>query len=823
MTSQQTSNIAPEGSGGIIIRPIFWVALFLSLGILSSPSFLPSPFPLFPFFLIFIFSLFLLSFLLRKNTKLFWSALLSSVFFSGMALHYLRTEKIQKLPEGNMLLIGRVDSFPIALKSATGENRVRLRMQGKFAKKEEAWHAFDFKLLVSLPQTPVRIKVGDELIARGEILKTGGLRNPGAFDPENYLMREQISARFLVRDPEDFKILSERKGNSFLFYLGEIKAFLKQKITEQIPLPERGVINAMLLGDREEIPWELRDSFSKSGTAHLLAISGLHVGLIAMLFLALGKIFRLPRRGNYLLTILLLISYCLLTGSRASVLRATFMIVFYLFGFIIKRDAELVTSLSWSAIIILILEPLQVLDPGFQLSYLTVFSLGTLGAQWQTLEMGFLVARQKQQPLLSAPKWYSLWIEKIKFYLRNYLGVSFAAWFGILPLIAFYFYLFSPVTILANLVVVPYLWVIMASGFAFLFLSGVHEILSQTLGTALWFFTKILIGISDFFASIPYLHFRVPPPSFFLIAIFYLLLLLYLYKDFFKLSRVRFALVLLFLLNLFLWKKILTPASENLKITFLDVGHGDAALIEFPQRGVLLVDTGGSSAWDTGRLALAPFLWSKGIFHLDSILITHPHYDHFGGLATILKEFSVGTVLDNGDRSVLLYEENFKERNVKRIPLRRGDRIAGAKDTELLILHPSESFFHHPAIKTNDQSVVFQIRYRNIRILMAGDAEQFALDKLAAYGAELKSQFLKVPHHGSDEKEEGENFFLWVSPETAIISTAEKNPYNLPSPATAGFLKALGTKIYQTGITGAVFFETDGSTTTLRTMLENPL
>ena len=243
----------------------------------------------------------------------------------------------------------------------------------------------------------------------------------------------------------------------------------------------------------------------------------------------------------------------------------------------------------------------------------------------------------------------------------------------------------------------------------------------------------------------------------------------------------------------------------------MDVGHGDAAFIQFPGQGNLLVDTGIGGDWDQGKLTVAPFLWSQGITHLDGILITHPHFDHYGGLAYLLKEFSVGTVFDNGNRAVPEYEKYFSGANVERKTLNRGDALLGNSLALMEVLHPPKSWISPDAVSPNDQSIVVQLQYGRQTILLSGDAEEKALMEMMRVYPDLKADILKVPHHGSHDHLPGELFFNQVNPKVSIISEAEKNVYGLPSPKTVQILQNLNSRIYQTGIEGAVTYKTDGA------------
>lgn len=826
-------------------HPIFGIAISLCLGIVSA-RFFNLKVSLFTLsFLSFL--LILISIFFAPRRFLFWFFLFFGIFLLGQLLYCKKINTIEKtIPEETTTLIGIIDSFPISILSGT-ENTFRVRFRFRCIARinsQNQQEPLNQKILVSAPAPPLSnpisiYRYGDKLVMRGKILQNSAPRNPGSFDPETYLIRENISARFFVRELSEIRLLSNRNGSRLLCMIGELKISLEKMIDEKIPIPERGVVKAILLGSQNEIDFDIRDQFSKSGTAHLLAISGGNVALLASIFIFIFQIFRLPRRISYGLIIILLWIYCILTGTNVSIVRATLMITLYLSGYIFRRESEVINSLSWSAIIILILEPFQIFDPGFQLSFITVLALTTLTSRQQSLELKFLNSHPDSDFLLALDQRYRTWILRSLFYLQNCLSVSFAAWFSIVPLIAYYFFLFSPVTVLANLFVVPYTCGVMVSGFTFMLLGNLNNFFKEILGASLWFLTKGLIFLCKYFSSIPYGYFRVPPPSLTDFIIFYLLILMKMFGHLFNLKKTHFWLIALIFANFYIWKPIFHPSEKKFKMTFLDVGHGDSAVLEFPDKGCIVIDTGSGETigWNQGRMTIAPFLWSRGITHLDAVLISHPHSDHYGGLSYLLQEFSVGAVFDNGNRNSVLYEQCFKDKKVSRINLKRGDKILGIDGVGMTVLHPSQNILNRSDLGANDQSLVLQIQYQGamkrsvmnpnsvntksgLKILMTGDSEEYALRSLVQYGEKLQSQILKVSHHGSNQKSVGNEFVRLVKPEVAIISESEKNQFNLPSPNTVRFLNQMEAKIYQTGLTGAVEVMSDGTNYNVKTMLK---
>ncbi|MBI4217705.1 MAG: ComEC/Rec2 family competence protein, partial [Elusimicrobia bacterium] len=334
----------------------------------------------------------------------------------------------------------------------------------------------------------------------------------------------------------------ERRNPPFL-WIEKLGGTLRTKIENEIPFPENKVLAAILLGDQSAIPFSIRNDCSRSGTAHLLAISGGNIVLIALLTVALLRFFRIPLRSAYFLTLLFLAIYCILTGTSPSVLRATLMCGLTLLGWIIGRETEMIVSLSWAAFWTLLLYPLEIFDIGFQLSYITVLALGL----FQAMERDSRKSRSEKRP--------SLFL-RIGSYLEKSFMVSCVSWIGIMPLIAHYFSLWNPIVVITNLVAVPYFALVLFSGLAFLLLGAFHPVLSECLALAAWFLTKGFILLSHLFSSIPYGHFKARPPDRWEWTLYMGMIFLCLLKDYFKLKVNNFVMILLLILNLAVWKGI---------------------------------------------------------------------------------------------------------------------------------------------------------------------------------------------------------------------------------------------------------------------------
>jgi len=355
-------------------------------------------------------------------------------------------------------------------------------------------------------QTEKDYKYGDRLFVRGAIRKPANgviARRPGlnlayghsvrakskTFNYREYLERQNIFA--LINTKEyDVTILSHNyKSNSILKYIYAIRERIKDRIIGTIPLETGAFLRAILLGDRSELPRHIQDSFKKSGTMHILAISGLHIAIIVLVILYLFRIIGVKREIYYTLTIIFLIFFALFTLSRPSVVRASIMACAFLVGMLLGRKVDVYNSLGFAALFILIKNPKDLFNVGFQLSFLAVVSI-----------------------LFFVPRLMKLLEDYKNYYVKKFLyiplAVSVSAWVATFPLVLYYFKIITPVAIIANLFIIPMLFAMLIASMAFLAL-GWLPVLGPFLGQVNHLIAQAIFSLAGFFASLKFGHFYI--------------------------------------------------------------------------------------------------------------------------------------------------------------------------------------------------------------------------------------------------------------------------------------------------------------------------
>jgi competence protein ComEC len=492
----------------------------------------------------------------------------------------------------------------------------------------------------------------------------------------------------------------------------------------------------------------------------------------------------------------------------------------------IGRKDQWLNSLSIAAVIILLWKPEGLFELSFQLSFLAVFSIGHV--MEQRAKSKEQRAKSIEQRMRTNTNNFATGAEKIFDKLKTAMLLTVAAVFGTAPLVAVYFKQFPLISPITNLVVTPLVcFLVLPLGFFSGFISLMFNLSAMPLSGLIDSITYFVLKLIKLFSQIPYSNFHVHNPSVLMIILYYLSLILMIRhsgsetdggseKNQSKI-QLRF---LPFILVTCIY--IISPylSDNKMRVTFLDIGQGDAAVVELPDKKVMLID-GGMPEPDMGRRIVAPYLWSKGIRKVDYIVLSHPHSDHFGGLIYIIDNFDVGEIWSNG-RLVSEAEEFFQriwKKNISYKILTRGDLLEREK-YKVYVFHPYHEFHagspRGEVSNQNSDSLVLKIESDNTSVLFTGDIEIEAEDNLLHIGEWLKSDIIKVPHHGSSTSNSGE-FIRAVSPNTAVASAGRNNPYKHPHQGTLWRYKDAGVRLLRTDADGAVTIISGGDTYELKT------
>jgi competence protein ComEC len=601
------------------------------------------------------------------------------------------------------------------------------------------------------------LATGQRIEVEARLDRPLGFRNPGTFDYAERLLRRGIAVVGTVR-AERIVALDEREPP----WPARLKRKAVAAMRDALPPVSAALLAGLLLGERTDLPADVDAAFRRAGVYHVLAVSGFNVALVASTVWALLALARAPRRVAALGALVVVVGFAAVAGPQPSVLRATLMAVLVLLALLLEREASVLNGLALAAVVILAVRPADLHDPGFQLSF-----AATAGIVLAPMPRGRLAAA---------------------------VAVSAAAQLAVLPISLAHFNQLSTIGVLANLGVVPLAGLATVLGLVAVAAGLVSEALAGWLFAAAWPILLLLRGVVAAAAAVPGAVIHVPAPGPLAIAGYVGALALGLSAWRLRETRLRLArrlaigaIALAAASVLVASWPALRPADGRLRITVLDVGQGDAIVVEGPDGRTVLVDAGAGGPYrlDAGERVVAPFLWNRGILRLAAVVVTHEDADHAGGMAAVRERFTVRERWDGAAEAGPL-------------------ALGGAVITPLATA----------AEGRNDAARVLRVDFGLVTVLLASDVEAAGEHALVASGAPLGATVLKVPHHGS-RTSSGAGLLAAVHPSVAVVSVGGRNLYGHPDPGVLARLAATGADVYRTDHDGAILLETDGRALTI--------
>jgi len=674
-------------------------------------------------------------------------------------------------------------------------------------------------VLISVEEYGGNLRYGDRVRFITKLYHPRNFNNPGGFNYRRFLACKGIWVTGYVEKDAGIATIARGKGNPFLHLIEAWRERIRILLDKNAPTKTRGIMKALILGEREEISKEVKEEFIVAGVAHIIAISGLHMGIIALVIFSLAKwILRLSETVALTLnihklsaaaTIPPLVLYTFIAGARISTIRAAIMIIIYFISILLDRQRNLYNTLAVAALVILLVSPPSLFDVSFQLSFAAVLAILYLAPRFSEL-------LPKPHPLLlKKPSPY----QTLSSQLKVFIVVSLAAMIGTWPLVAYHFNRISVVGLLSNLIIVPLAGFVVILGLITSLAALIWLPVASLLVTLASAFSYLIIRMVHLFALIPYASHYLVRPTPFEIGLF-CLLILYL-TNMRKIKRLVPISILLFLIiagDISYWYTQ-THLRNSLRITVIDVGQGDSILIEFPRGKRMLVDGGGfyDDSFDVGRNVVAPVLWQKKIATLHYLVLTHPHPDHLNGLKFIASSFRIDEFWENGQdcfsTPCLNLMEIVRRRRIPWVTVNDASPPRWINGVKVEVLNPFRHWMmggEYLWSQANNRSIVLKITYKNHRFLLTGDIEGEAEDQLVQSGKDLRSEVLKVPHHGS-KSSSTKKFIGAVKPSYAVFTVGFRNIFNLPNTNVLNRYESSGCRISRTDRDGSIMFETDGT------------
>lgn len=662
------------------------------------------------------------------------------------------------------------------------------------------------------------LRVGDKIRVRGELQAIPAPTNPGESDQREVLRRRRIFVRLNVPTPGHLTIVESGLLNQPMRRaVAKMQNLFSNSIRDSLPPETRSVCAALLLGERSQLDDGLRDAFQNTGTFHLLAISGMHVAVLVGFLLTLCRVGWLAWRGANIGAIVFVIIYSLLIDLSPPVVRAAVMVVAFSASKLVGRKGGVENAYAGAWFIVLVINPTSIFETGTQLSFLAVAVLLAYAHFSRAFRALSPVDRLIEA---SMPKFERLigfgCVNLVHFLLMNTVVTCFTT-----PIIASEFHLVSPVGLLVNPIVAFPMTLAICSGFLTMIVGVFSPAFATPLAILCHYSLLFVMFVVEWAEKLPGAYEYVVGPSSlelicFYISAFVVLLFLYQRQITTKLAAALWMVGATLLIACPMVASMLSSTQAEMKVTFLDVGHGTAVIIQTSEGKTVLYDCGSFGAPDKAGEKIARALWHFGVDQVDVVIISHADSDHYNGLEYLLERIAVGQVLlqegliESESVPIRALLEKLTQHQVRYQPIWQGDSIPLDNQTRLLVLHPETQFV---AASDNEQSLVLAMNYSGKLLLLPGDIEGEGIRKLRD-SAKLKTSILMAPHHGSRHSQPLETC-EWSSPEYIVICGGRRDPDLYSAAIGSG-------KVYHTYHDGAVQFVIRGDELSARSFRTAP-
>lgn len=589
------------------------------------------------------------------------------------------------------------------------------------------------------------VSLGDKVLITGRLTWPRQPGNPGEFNFPNYLRRQQISAQLFVVDPEAITVVETVAPWNPRRWVSLLRQTARAVIVNNVHPNAQGIALALLLGNRHQLPFELEESFISSGTMHLLAISGLHVGILCLFLLRMANLLQFPRRKTLAMTVVICVVYAMVTDLRPSVVRATVFFVVFAVSQFTGRKTGVLDLLAITVVIMVLGDPNLVFDIGAWLSFLAVAALGRVSRLVAPDEI------RREAPMDAVTKRERLGqrlLEVLAWLAARYRQAVFVL-VATTPLVAAVFHVLSPIGLAVNILLIPFVVACLCAGFTTLFVGMLVPQVAFIPGALFSSSLRGMRAIVEWSTCVPGGHVYVPDLPAWFLPVYYFLLTVLLFC-----SRPRLTIVirtaLLVSVSVAFYSCSGPQIPDGLRLTILDIGHGSAAVLEVNGQ-VWVMDAGALSRSERTTDVVCGYLWNRGYHKVNGILISHADMDHYNAVPGIMRRMPIGEIRISAEflhSSAPAVQSLIRLAKQKRIPVAlafNGDTYA--VDGVQMNIHQADIKQLPRNAQDNEKSLVVTLNYADRRITVPGDIEGDGLEQLLeAMGT---ADLLVSPHHGS--------------------------------------------------------------------------
>jgi competence protein ComEC len=621
----------------------------------------------------------------------------------------------------------------------------------------DGWAKVSGTVRVYVNEPVLGLKVGDLIQAYCWLDRFEGATNPGQFDIAKYLARKNVFIAASIPSREGIELLEGSFTGTFTKIKRKVREISTQALLGDMPIEDRsrGLLEALLLGYRGNIDSKTYEAFRKTGLLHFISLSGMHLGIFMGIIWWLCKVAGLMKPTRAIICIIAICIFLLIVPPRSPTLRAAIIGWVFCASFLFHRKSNSLNTLSLAAIILLLIRPTMLFEAGWQLSFASVLGIILFADRIHF----FLYEKITDGSWFKEKTKTKLFFRIISVpgpYILSLFAIGLAAWLGGAGILLHHFYTINPLTFIWTVVVFPFVAAILTVGYLKIILSLLLPTAAAVLGIIVNGLSDLLIWIVELLSSLDISQILIGHIPVALVILYYCLIA-FAGFAYFQRSLIKKAICTVMVLAIIIslgTTKLQRTLRDNLVLTCLNVGHGQAILAQLPGKTNVLFDAGSLHKTDIGRKIVASFLDYSGINKINSIIISHNDVDHINGIPEIVEYRKVGAIYANDaffsktDQwgTAKFLDEQLSEKDFQIQRLQKDFKLASTANIK--ILWPSEQFSQDVELGDNDKSAVCLIEFAGRKILLCSDIEKFAQRELFRLNPNLKADIVVVPHHG---------------------------------------------------------------------------